>query len=264
MAEPSIADLEQRILELEGRARPVRRRLSRRAMKRATIAVALVLAVALPAGVMAIHQFTDVPNSNTFHGQIDALKDAGITAGCSPTKYCPAEPVRRDSMAGFLTRGLGRMTGEEFAFPAITEGSAFASVSIKTNGTAYVNARAAFYGLIEPMVGDAYLCEHLVYLSVDGSDPFDHQAGQGYTTADQAPLQYHLSPIALEINPVVGAGTHTVSLIYYGSTGGVCDFSVGRGSLTATVVPFGPTGGTASGPAITSQGSEPDLSGNPK
>ena len=264
MTEPSIAELEQRIQELEARARPrINVRFGRRAVRRASVAIALVLAIALPAGVMAIHQFTDVPNSNTFHNQIDSLADSGITAGCTATKYCPADPVRRDSMAAFLTRGLGRMAIVEFQFPALTEGSAFASLSIKTNGAAYVDARAALYGLIQPgAVGESYLCEHLVYLSVDGSDVLAHPL-TGYTTADQAPTSYQLTPMALEISPVVAAGTHTVDLIYYGDTGGTCDFSVGRGTLTATVVPFGPTGATAvepvSGPALGT-----DVSGNPK
>lgn len=264
MTEPSIAELEQRIKELEARARPrIGVRIERRAVRRASIAIALVLTIALPAGVMAIHQFTDVPNTNTFHNQIDALADSGITAGCTATKYCPADPVRRNSMAAFLTRGLGRMAIDEFNFPAITAGSAFATVSIKTNGAAYVDARAAYYGLIEPgAVGESYLCEHLVYISVDGSDEFAHPLA-GFTTADQAPTVYQLTPMAIEISPVVAAGTHTVSLIYYGSTGGACTFSVGRGALTATVVPFGPTGATAVEPVL-GPALETDVSGNPK
>jgi hypothetical protein len=265
MSEPSIAELEQRIQELEGRARPrIGVRFGRRSLRRATIAIVAALAIALPAGVVAIHQFTDVPNSSPYHAAIGALKDAGITSGCTVTTYCPADPVRRESMAAFLTRGLGRMTGTEFYFPAITEGSAFATVSINTQGTAYLNARAAFYGLITPGAGgESYLCEHLVYLSVDGSDVFAHPAGNGYTTADQAPISYQLTPIALDINPVVNAGAHTVSLVYYGDTTGTCTFAVGRGSLTATVVPFGPTGGTATEPA-SDLGLGTEVTGNPK
>ena len=167
-------------------------------------------------------------------------------------------------MAAFLTRGLGRMTGTEFAFPAITEGSAFATLSINTQGTAYLNARAAFYGLIMPgLEGESYLCEHLVYVSVDGSDFFAHPGGNGYTTADQAPINYQLTPIAIDISPVVNAGAHTVSLVYAGDTTGTCTFAIGRGSLTATVVPFGPTGGTATEPVF-DPGPETEVTGNPK
>ena len=265
MSEPSIAELEQRIQELEGRARPrIGIRLGRPALRRATIAIVFALAIALPAGVVAIHQFTDVPNSSPYHAAISALKNAGITTGCTVTTFCPTDPVRRESMAAFLTRGLGRMTGTEFAFPEITEGSAFATVSINTEGTAYLNARAAFYGLVLPGAeGESYLCEHLVYLSVDGSDLFAHPGANGFTTADQAPINYQLTPIALDINPVVNAGAHTVSLVYYGDTGGSCDFAVGRGSLTATVVPFGPTGGTATGPSLNAARGT-DVTGNPK
>ena len=264
MPESSIAELEQRIQELEARAQPrIGVRFGRRAVRRATIAIVLALALALPAGVVAIHQFTDVPNSSPYHAAISALKNAGITSGCTLTTYCPADPVRRESMAAFLTRGLGRMTGTEFAFPAITEGSAFATINITTQGTAYLNARAAFYGLIQPGAeGESYLCEHLVYLSVDGSDVFAH-GFNGFTTADQAPINYQLTPIALDINPVVNAGTHTVSLVYFGPTTGTCNFAVGRGSLTATVVPFGPTGGTATEPVFDAARGT-DVTGNPK
>ncbi len=31
---------------------------------------------------------------------------AGITTGCSPTKYCPTATVTREQMAGFLVRGF--------------------------------------------------------------------------------------------------------------------------------------------------------------
>ena len=67
-------------------------------------AAMLGAAVAFPLGVIASHQFTDVPTSSTYHADIDAIRDAGITSGCAPGKYCPKDFVTREQMAAFLNR----------------------------------------------------------------------------------------------------------------------------------------------------------------
>lgn len=79
-------------------------RLSR--PKRSIVAtIVITVALALPAGVvLASHQFGDVPNSNPFHGDIDALVDSGITAGCGSGNYCPKANVTREQMAAFMNR----------------------------------------------------------------------------------------------------------------------------------------------------------------
>jgi hypothetical protein len=68
------------------------------------IAILVTVAIAFPLGVIASHQFTDVPNTNTFHADIDALRDAGVTTGCAPSLYCPKDFVTREQMAAFLNR----------------------------------------------------------------------------------------------------------------------------------------------------------------
>ncbi len=60
--------------------------------------------VAVPIAVYASHQFTDVPNTNPFHADIDWLADAGVTKGCSTTAYCPSDNVTREQMAAFMRR----------------------------------------------------------------------------------------------------------------------------------------------------------------
>ena len=76
-----------------------------------TILVTALLA--LPMGiVLASHQFSDVPNSNPFHADIDALVDAGVTAGCGGGRYCPKANVTREQMAAFLNR-LGALSPGE-------------------------------------------------------------------------------------------------------------------------------------------------------
>lgn len=50
-------------------------------------------------------EFTDITTS-TFIDDIHWLFYAGITTGCSPTTYCPTDPVSRGQMASFLVRAL--------------------------------------------------------------------------------------------------------------------------------------------------------------
>lgn len=69
------------------------------------VTIVLTALLTLPLGVaLASHQFSDVPNSNPFHGDIDALVDSGVTAGCGNGKYCPKASVTREQMAAFLNR----------------------------------------------------------------------------------------------------------------------------------------------------------------
>ena len=51
--------------------------------------------------------FGDVPTSHLFFRLVEALVDAGITAGCGGGNYCPDAPVTRGQMALFLSRALG-------------------------------------------------------------------------------------------------------------------------------------------------------------
>jgi hypothetical protein len=74
---------------------------------RTLVTVVAVLVVVIPAAAWAGHQFTDVPNSNTFHGDIDWMSDNGVTKGCNPptnNQYCPDDFVTREQMAAFMHR----------------------------------------------------------------------------------------------------------------------------------------------------------------
>lgn len=64
----------------------------------------LVAAVSFPLGVLASHQFSDVPTSSVYHADIDALVAAGVTSGCGGGAYCPKAYVTREQMAAFMNR----------------------------------------------------------------------------------------------------------------------------------------------------------------
>ncbi len=49
--------------------------------------------------------FTDI-GSSPFRADIEWLYGSGITAGCSPTSFCPDAAVTRQQMASFLSRAL--------------------------------------------------------------------------------------------------------------------------------------------------------------
>ena len=84
-------------------------RIPRRWLK-AAATLLVVAAVLAPVAVAASHQFTDVPDSNIFHGDIAWLADNGVTQGCNPPTndmFCPDDYVTRGQMAAFLRRALG-------------------------------------------------------------------------------------------------------------------------------------------------------------
>jgi hypothetical protein len=64
----------------------------------------------------AMQRFTDVPPSNPFYNFIDRMAVLGITQGCSPTTYCPADGISRQHAAAFVIRSLGEVSPPTPAF----------------------------------------------------------------------------------------------------------------------------------------------------
>jgi hypothetical protein len=90
-------------------------RVSRKWLRIAMIVGVTTLVVA-PLTAIASHSFTDVPNSNTFHADIEWLKNADVTKGCNPpanTLYCPSDNVTRGQMAAFMRRFAKYINAED-------------------------------------------------------------------------------------------------------------------------------------------------------
>jgi uncharacterized lipoprotein YddW (UPF0748 family) len=68
----------------------------------------------LPSGPMP---FTDVSSSNVHRDAIARLVAADITAGVTPTRYRPSQPVRREQMASFVMRAASVLVGRGEAAP---------------------------------------------------------------------------------------------------------------------------------------------------
>lgn len=81
---------------------------SRRNRRRAWTIASFVATFGLIAvTASAAHSFLDVPDNHTFHGDIEWMKDTGITRGCNPpenTRYCPNDFTTRGEMAAFFHR----------------------------------------------------------------------------------------------------------------------------------------------------------------
>lgn len=81
----------------------------RRLSWRVVVAIAMAAVIGGASGVLASHNFSDVPSNHPFHDEISAVADAGIARGFSGGTYRPGDPVTRQAMAAFLERGLGRV-----------------------------------------------------------------------------------------------------------------------------------------------------------
>lgn len=72
-----------------------------------TTVVILVLTTAVSTAVIAAHSFTDVPDDNTFHADIEWIAENRVTRGCNPPandEYCPDDNVTREQMSAFMRR----------------------------------------------------------------------------------------------------------------------------------------------------------------
>ncbi len=86
--------------------------------------------------------FQDVPLAHFAVSQIQAISNAGITAGClaAPPNFCPDAPITRGQMAVFLETSLGRPANA-------CSGTAFADVNATALG-------ATLCGFIEKLAAD--------------------------------------------------------------------------------------------------------------
>lgn len=215
--------------------------------------------VAIPAVVLASHQFSDVPPTHTFHTQIGAIKDAGITGGCTATTYCPDASVTRGSMAAFMHRGFGRAAGtgssnfrtQLAGDGAVTVSSVTISVPGLSGGSQFVHVSGQVtvwdFGNAEcPCEADLLL--------YDVSNAAYSQFAFNWVGTTAAPGGS--IPIQAVFPATPGSHTYELKLQMYSNTTDAVNVSYDI--LTATTFPFGSTGGST---AVTATGSAP--AGNP-
>jgi hypothetical protein len=109
-----------------------------RRVGRRTIVVA-ICALLVPGIALASHQFADVPNTNNYHNDIDALADAGVTTGCGDgSTYCPGAFVTREQMAAFMNR-LGALGAGKTPVVNATKLDGLDSTDFVQHGTDHFN-----------------------------------------------------------------------------------------------------------------------------
>lgn len=188
MSQRQVGDLEQRVraLELAVSSAPKARHPARSSRaRRFLIALTLVLAFAiLPVVTVASDRFSDVGDGHAFHDAINELWAARITRGCAtnPRRFCPDEAVSRGQMAGFLTRGLGRVTWDEGG--PRTGTNSIASVTVEAGGLpggkGYVLVNARVSAATE-LGADEEASPSLVMFAVEksyGQPYYDHEADE--------------------------------------------------------------------------------------
>jgi len=217
-----------------------RPQLRRRGIRRAVVFAVMAVALAVPGAVIANHQFSDVPNSNTFHNSISNIKIAGITGGCGGTKYCPSAGVTRGQMAAFLNRGLARGnvflgfgTGLTGSYGTVVEGT------ILTPGAGYILANAASMAY----TSDASTCpcniRTILYNAADNHYSFFYETTMPTFAAGDRSAAISNTYVF----PVDAGGAHTIALQM--NETGTANLAADA-SLTLVWVPFD-AGGYANG-----------------
>lgn len=214
--------------------------------RRLILTAILAMALAIPSGAFASHLFTDVPDSNTFHDNIANLATAGVTTGCSPTTYCPDDPVSRGQMAAFLNRGLGRSAMSAFATGVTgTDPATVGAISIRPGMTAAAVPGAKQFVLVNVAgtlsMGTPSGCPCDITLNVDGATyyiPVVTVSSAGY---------YPISATAVVSFDTPGTKTIYVKADVFGGGDGSTAYTM-SGTITAVTVPFGSLGTSVASP----------------
>ena len=207
-----------------------------------------------------------MPNSNPHHNDINAIAVAGITRGCNPptnTNYCPDQAVRRDQMASFLQRGLGRGARTQSVdqlFDNVTSPTTLNSTTLTVPGSGFVEVNAAvnatqvFIGGLCPTTG-TYI------LHVRVSDPVSAQASNFMQESIAASGTGSASTTFLFDVDVTAPTARTFNVDAFMSLSACYDVDV---DMNAVWVPFGSTGGsTLSNPDAAPSGGAPSGSNRP-
>jgi hypothetical protein len=192
--------------------------------------------------------FSDVPNSNPHHDRINAIAGAGITAGCAAGLYCPDLPVRRDEMATFLARGMGRiaMTAAAGTYSPLTDTgwTTLNTLTITTGGgggaAGFVKLDAAVTTRVASAVGCPCAGEYRIFNETAGTES-DHYV----TQVDGIPpgFGFGRESTGLTWAAPVQTATSYVFRIQGRQVGTTA--VTGRGVLSAVYAPFGSTGTSA-------------------
>ncbi|HVF65148.1 MAG TPA: tail fiber domain-containing protein [Casimicrobiaceae bacterium] len=129
---------------------------SARPLRKSIIRLAVVIAFfASPAYAQICAPFTDVAASNPFCSNIQWMLNRGVTQGCGPNVYCPADVMPREQMAAFLNRLAEKVVfqngGNAFGVPAVLGTTESQPVEIHAGGRRAM--RYVYTGLAPNLIG---------------------------------------------------------------------------------------------------------------
>lgn len=225
----------------------------------ALLAALVAVLVALPAGiVLASHQFSDVPSTNPFHGDIDALATSGVTAGCGGGRFCPTDNVTRQEMAAFMNR-LGALAPNKT--PIVNADRLDGLHASALNRVAFAQAsNDALVGTSGKVLSTTITAPGPGYLVISASSDVynlvaDNPSLQCLLTVNNAPIGSSWREVRLMVdtNPETNCATNAVHVVPSAATFAVAleasavfpDTHFDESTLVVQYVPFGPMGSTA-------------------
>jgi hypothetical protein len=208
------------------------------------LAGVLIAALAVPSAVWASHQFTDVSTGHLFHNDIARAKDAGLTAGCSATTFCPETAVSRGQMTAFLSRGLGRVTGSYLSGNVVgSTPVVVGALTVRAGNPTGANQFVMLMASVHVKTQGVCPCEMFVGLYRNDGTPLGFDtfldlgavpSGQNYSDENATVLGIISIPTGLDQTFVVKVGRST----------GSANVEVG-GRFQAIVAPFDGLGAAA-------------------
>lgn len=220
--------------------------------KRWIVLVAAVAALALGAPI-AWADFTDVPPSNPFYADINAIQGAGITSGCGGGNFCPTDNITRQAEAAFVHRAGARAafsSSGDYTDLNTSTRSDLAVATIDTGGvaggTGFVVVNASALGF--QSAGASTTPSRLnIRITQDGGAVSDDMYETMMPDASGDPNP-NVSASQTWVFAVPTATTQTFRLQAY------IDWGSGpmsaRGRISAVYVPFGSTGASTLAPAV--------------
>lgn len=205
-----------------------------------------IIVVAVPAS--ASDSFRDVVSGNPHHDAVGELVDSGVTLGCRAGEFCPADSVRRDQMASFLTRSMPRASFNDGPTDMVPVdgglGGVPASVSVRTTGASGGRGNVALQGSVSVFsdaedIAEQCPCEVEAFV-------YREDGGQGPSTWAQLPGDPTAEGrvnVALPVSwgvdlPSGSTATFRVGVFVNGAEP---DDTSAEGSLSAITAPLGDT-----------------------
>jgi hypothetical protein len=207
-------------------------------------AVAVALAIGVP---VAWATFTDVPPSNPFYDDINAIQGAGITQGCGGGNFCPTDNITRQAEAAFQHRTAGRTAynpGNEVALGS-SGFTDMGGVTVDIGGTAgqtqFVVLNAAVTTYIQSTAGCPCLTAYVIVDNAGNPLADFHYNMNDTVTTSGAFSGFGLATGAATATVAVPTATSQTFHVFGEVDGGTGSVS-GYGELTALTAPFGSTG----------------------